>query len=271
MREVSGSAGTELGYGTGIPILGQSAALRQVIELAKNVARTNASVFLSGESGTGKELVAQFIHQNSRRSSRSMVSVNCAAIPDNLVESEMFGHVAGAFTGAVSDKKGLMEIASGGTLFLDELTEMPMPTQAKLLRVIQDGVIRRVGSTKTDVMAEVRFIASMNEDAAEALEEKRLRKGLYYRLRVFPIHIPPLRERPEDIEALAEAFLDEFWTRHRGKGTRSPGLYAGSPRGTTGTPLARQRARTSEHHRVYRRAATPRATTWTRRYPLLRG
>ena len=211
------SAGTELGYGTEIPILGQSAALGRVIDMATSVARTDASVFLSGESGTGKELVAQFIHQNSRRSSRSMVSVNCAAIPDNLVESEMFGHVAGAFTGALSDKKGLMEIASGGTLFLDELTEMPMPTQAKLLRVIQDGVIRRVGSTKTDVLAELRFIASTNEDAAEALKEKRLRKDLYYRLRVFPIHIPPLRERPEDVETLAEAFLNEFWTRHRGK------------------------------------------------------
>ena len=211
------SAGTELGYGTEIPILGRSAALGRVMDMAKSVARTNASVFLSGESGTGKELVAQFIHQNSRRSSRSMVSVNCAAIPDNLVESEMFGHVAGAFTGAVSDKKGLMEIASGGTLFLDELTEMPIATQAKLLRVIQDGVIRRVGSTKTDVLAEVRFISSTNEDAVEALKEKRLRKDLYYRLRVFPIHIPPLRERPDDIEVLAECFLGEFWIRHRGK------------------------------------------------------
>ena len=206
-----------LGYGADIPILGRSAALRQVIDMARSVARTNATVFLSGESGTGKELVAQFIHQNSRRSSRPMVSINCAAIPDNLVESEMFGHVAGAFTGAVSDKQGLMEIASGGTLFLDELTEMPIPTQAKLLRVIQDGVIRRVGSTDTDVVAEVRFISSTNEDPAEALEEKRLRGDLYYRLRVFPIHIPPLRERPEDIEILAESALDEFWIRHRGK------------------------------------------------------
>ena len=206
-----------LGFGAEIPILGQSAALRRVIDLARSVARTDAAVFLSGESGTGKELVAQFIHQHSRRSSRSMVSINCAAIPDNLVESEMFGHVAGAFTGAVSDKKGLMEVASGGTLFLDELTEMPMPTQAKLLRVIQDGVIRRVGNTETNVLAEVRFISSANEDPAEALKEKRLRGDLYYRLRVFPIHIPPLRERQDDIATLAEAFLDEFWMRHRGK------------------------------------------------------
>ena len=146
-----------------------------------------------------------------------MVSINCAAIPDALVESEMFGHVAGSFTGALGDKKGLLEIASGGTLFLDELTAMPMATQAKLLRVIQDGVIRRVGSTKTDALAEVRFITSTNEDPAEAIEQKRLRKDLYYRLRVFPINIPPLRERPEDVDALSEYYLEEFWTRHRGK------------------------------------------------------
>jgi DNA-binding NtrC family response regulator len=216
--------GIELGHGAEIPILGQSEALKKVIEVARRVARTDATVFLHGESGTGKELVAQYIHQISRRSSRSMVSLNCAAIPDTLVESEMFGHVAGSFTGAINDKKGLLEIASGGTLFLDELTEMPMQTQAKLLRVIQDGVIRRVGSTKTDALAEVRFITSTNEDPAEAVKEKRLRSDLYYRLRVFPIYLPPLRERPEDIETLAEAFLDEFWARHRGRDADRPTL-----------------------------------------------
>ena len=211
------SRGTELGDGTKIPMLGQSAAFKRVIDVARSVARTDATVFLTGESGTGKDVVAQFIHETSRRSSQSMVPLNCAAIPDNLVESEMFGHVAGSFTGALGDKKGLLEIASGGTLFLDELTAMPMPTQAKLLRVIQDGMIRRVGSTKIDAIAEVRFITSTNEDPAEAIEQGRLRKDLYYRLRVFPIHIPPLRERPEDIDELAEFYLDEFWTRHRGK------------------------------------------------------
>jgi DNA-binding NtrC family response regulator len=214
--------GTEMGYGTKLPMLGQSGAFKQVVEAARSVARTDATVFLNGESGTGKDLVAQFIHQTSRRSSQSMVSLNCAAIPDNLVESEMFGHVAGSFTGALGDKKGLLEIASGGTLFLDELTAMPMPTQAKLLRVIQDGVIRRVGSTKTDALAEVRFITSTNEDPLEAIEQKRLRKDLYYRLRVFPINIPPLRERPEDIDALSEYYLEEFWTRHRGKEVDRP-------------------------------------------------
>jgi DNA-binding NtrC family response regulator len=214
--------GTELAYGEEFAILGRSPALKRVIDQAKKVARTDATVFLHGESGTGKELIAQFIHQTSRRSSRSIVSLNCAAIPDSLVESEMFGHVAGSFTGALNDKQGLMEIASGGTLFLDELTEMPMPTQAKLLRVIQDGVIRRVGSTKTDAMVEVRFITSTNDDPAEAIKEKRLRKDLYYRLRVVPIYIPPLRERLEDVEGLAEAFLDEFWSRHRGRDLDRP-------------------------------------------------
>jgi len=212
----------EIGYGTNLPMLGQSDAFKRVIEAARSVARTDATVFLNGESGVGKDLVARFIHQTSRRSSQSMVSLNCAAIPDNLVESEMFGHVAGSFTGALGDKKGLLEIASGGTLFLDELTAMPMATQAKLLRVIQDGVIRRVGSTKTDALAEVRFITSTNDDPLEAIRQKRLRKDLYYRLRVFPINIPPLRERPDDIEALGEYYLEKFWTRHRGKDLERP-------------------------------------------------
>jgi len=216
------SRGTEVGHGATVPMFGQSAAFARVIDAARKVARTDATVFLTGESGTGKDVVAQFIHQTSRRSSQSMIALNCAAIPDNLVESEMFGHVAGSFTGALGDKKGLLEVASGGTLFLDELTAMPMPTQAKLLRVIQDGMIRRVGSTKVDAIAEVRFITSTNEDPAEAIKEERLRKDLYYRLRVFPIHIPPLRERPDDIEELAEFYLDEFWTRHRGKEFERP-------------------------------------------------
>jgi len=216
------SRGTEIGFGAKIPMLGQSAAFKRVIDVARSVARTDAAVFLNGESGTGKDLVAQFIHQTSRRSSQSMVALNCAAIPDNLVESELFGHVAGSFTGAMGDKKGLLETASGGTLFLDELTAMPMPTQAKLLRVIEDGVIRRVGSVKTDALAELRFISSTNDDPVEAIEQGRLRRDLYYRLRVFPIDIPPLRERPDDIEALSEFFLDDFWTRHRGKELELP-------------------------------------------------
>jgi DNA-binding NtrC family response regulator len=204
------------------PIYGVSLALKSVIAIADKVARTDASVFITGESGTGKEVIAQYIHARSQRRSRELVPVNCAAIPDALLESEMFGHVEGAFTGAVRDKKGLLEVASGSTLFLDELTELPLPTQAKLLRVLQDGIVRRVGSTKTDAVVDVRFIAATNRDPAKALQDGTLRRDLHYRLRVVPIHIPPLRDRPEDIPVLAEAFLAEFWRQHRASGSPRP-------------------------------------------------
>ena len=205
-----------------VPLYGHSAALRSVIDLATKVARTDASVFITGESGTGKELVAQYIHFNSRRRSREMVSLNCAAIPEALLESEMFGHVEGAFTGAVREKEGLLEVANGSTLFLDELTELPLPTQAKLLRVLQDGVVRRVGSTKTDAVVNIRFIAATNRDPMRAIDDGSLRKDLHYRLRVVPIHIPPLRDRPEDIPVLAARFLDTFWAQHREPGSPAP-------------------------------------------------
>ncbi|MDZ7778643.1 MAG: sigma-54 dependent transcriptional regulator [Gemmatimonadota bacterium] len=205
-----------------VKLYGQSDALRKVIGLAEKVARTDASVFITGESGTGKEVIAQYIHLHSRRQSREMVPVNCAAIPEDLLESEMFGHVEGAFTGAVREKEGLLEVANGGTLFLDELTELPMSTQAKLLRVLQDGVVRRVGSTKTDAVVNVRFIAATNRDPMEAIAAGHLRKDLHYRLRVVPIDIPPLRERPEDVPVLARKFLDEFWAQHRDAGTEPP-------------------------------------------------
>jgi transcriptional regulator with PAS, ATPase and Fis domain len=173
-------------------------------------------------------LVAQYIHLHSRRNSRELVPVNCAAIPEALLESEMFGHVEGAFTGAVRDKEGLLEVANGGTLFLDELTELPLPTQAKLLRVLQDGVVRRVGSTKTDAVVNVRFIAATNRDPMKAIEDGSLRKDLHYRLRVVPIHIPPLRERPEDIPVLVERFLEQFWAQHREPGAPPPTLSQGA-------------------------------------------
>ncbi len=197
-----------------VRLLGESPSFHRVMELARKVARTDAAVFITGESGTGKEMVAQFIHEHSRRSSRELVAVNCAAIPESLLESEMFGHVQGAFTGAVREKPGLMEEANGGTLLLDELAEMSMSTQAKLLRVIQDGVVRRVGSTKTDAVVNVRFIAATNRDPGEAVRDGSLREDLYYRLRVVPIHIPPLRERPEDIEVLIRHFLQHYWSHH---------------------------------------------------------
>lgn len=205
-----------------VKLYGQSDSLRKVIALAEKVARTDASVFITGESGTGKEVIAQYIHLHSRRRSREMVPVNCAAIPEELLESEMFGHVEGAFTGAVREKEGLLEVANGGTLFLDELTELPMSTQAKLLRVLQDGVVRRVGSTKTDAVVNVRFIAATNSDPMEAIAAGHLRKDLHYRLRVVPIHVPPLRERPEDIPVLAKQFLQEFWAQHRDPETTTP-------------------------------------------------
>jgi len=207
-------------------VYGQSQSLRQIIELAEKVARTDASVFITGESGTGKEVIAQYIHKHSRRRSRELVSLNCAAIPEPLLESEMFGHVEGAFTGAVKDKQGLLEVANGGTLFLDELSELPLPTQAKLLRVLQDGAVRRVGSTKTDAVVNVRFIAATNRDPAKAIEDGSLRRDLHYRLRVVPIHIPPLRERTDDIPVLAEQFLEKLWVQHREPGAPVPRLSA---------------------------------------------
>jgi DNA-binding NtrC family response regulator len=205
-----------------VALLGKSAAFLNVIRLAERVARTDASVFLTGESGSGKEVIAQFIHRHSRRTARPLVAINCAALPETLLESEMFGHCKGAFTGAVRDKPGLLETADGGSFFLDELTEMSQPIQAKLLRVIQDGVVRRVGSEVTDATVDVRFIAAMNRDPREAVDDGILRKDLYYRLSVVPICVPPLRERAEDIPLLVEHFLGVYWRKHRDHGTAPP-------------------------------------------------
>jgi DNA-binding NtrC family response regulator len=199
------------GHSSEAGLLGSSAAFRNVVALARKVAATDASVFISGESGTGKEQIAQFIHQNSRRSSRQIVAVNCAALPEALLESEMFGHVQGAFTGATRDKPGLLETANGGTLFLDEITEMPAVLQAKLLRVIQDGVVRRLGSNATNAVVTVRFISATNRDLSSPSEQDAMRSDLFYRLCVVPIRIPPLRERTGDIPVLAEHFLARYW------------------------------------------------------------
>jgi DNA-binding NtrC family response regulator len=203
-------------------LIGKSRAFLNAIRLAEKVARTDASVFLTGESGSGKEVFANFIHMHSRRAPRPMVAVNCAALPETLLESEMFGHVKGSFTGAVRDKGGLLKSADGGTFFLDELTEMSQSIQAKLLRVIQDGVVRRVGSETVDARVNVRFIAATNRDPHTAVEEGILRKDLYYRLSVVPIHIPPLRERLEDIPLMAAHFLELYWRRHRDAGSAVP-------------------------------------------------
>ena len=203
-------------------ILGESPALKQTIALADRTARTDASVFIYGESGTGKELIAQFIHEKSRRAERPMLAVNCAALPEPLLESEMFGHRKGSFTGAHKDHQGLLEAADGGTLFLDEITEMSMGIQAKLLRVIQDGKLRRVGSDRIDSTVDVRFIAATNQSPDEAVAQGRLREDLYYRLRVVPIVVPPLRERTQDIPILAEHFLRQYWRKHRPKNAPIP-------------------------------------------------
>src|SRR5207302_79891 len=177
--------------GDRVAVLGNAAKYNEVIALARRVAATDASVFITGESGSGKELIAQFIHHHSRRSSRPVVAVNCAALPETLLESEMFGHCKGAFTGAVRDKPGLLEVANGGTMFLDELIEMSKPIQAKLLRVIQDGVVRRVGSETTDAVVNVRFIAATNRDAEEAVASGALRE-------------PGADVRPEDIPCISD-------------------------------------------------------------------
>ncbi|MDF1502858.1 sigma-54 dependent transcriptional regulator [Roseisolibacter sp. H3M3-2] len=203
-------------------LIGDAPAFRQAIAMAKRVAGTDASVMIFGESGTGKELIAQFIHRHSRRGQRKLVPVNCAAIPGALLESEMFGHKKGAFTGADRDKAGLLEVANGGTFFLDELGEMPMPLQAKLLRVLQDGVVRRVGSEKQDAVVDVRFVSATNRDPREAVQNGLLREDLFYRLCVVPIRLPALRQRPEDIPLLARHFLQRFWGRHRKAGVPLP-------------------------------------------------
>lgn len=205
-----------------VTVLGISPAFRQVMDVARQVAKTDASVFITGESGTGKELIAQFIHHQSRRHRKALVPLNCAALPETLLESEMFGHMKGSFTGAIRDKPGLLEIADGGTMFLDEITEMSQPIQAKLLRVIQDGVVRRVGSTKTDAIVNVRFIAATNQNPHEAVEARQLRQDLFFRLGVVPIRVPALRERPEDIPVLAEHFLLRYWKRHRDRSMDPP-------------------------------------------------
>jgi DNA-binding NtrC family response regulator len=221
-RDLNNELEKRHGHSEKVTVLGKSPAFLRAIDLARKVARTDASVFITGESGTGKEMIAQFIHHHSRRSSRPLVAVNCAALPETLLESEMFGHVKGAFTGAIRDKPGLLETANGGTFFLDELTEMSQPIQAKLLRVIQDGVVRRVGSESTDAVVSVRFVAATNRDPVSATDEGVLRRDLYYRLSVVPIRVPPLRERLEDIPLLAEHFLAIYWARHRDYGTPRP-------------------------------------------------
>jgi two-component system response regulator HydG len=199
-------------------IIGRSRVMRELMERIVRVAQTDATVLVSGESGTGKELVARAIHAHSRRAEQPFVPVNCAAIPDTLLESELFGHARGAYTGAVRARRGLLEQASGGTFFFDEVGETSLAFQAKLLRALQEGEVRRIGENGA-ISIDLRIVSATNVDLKQAIAERRFREDLYYRLNVVPIRVPPLRERPEDIPLLAEHFLARFdernETRHR--------------------------------------------------------
>jgi two-component system response regulator PilR (NtrC family) len=190
-------------------LIGRSPKMKAIFQLIRNVAGTGSTVMISGESGTGKELIARAIHYNSGRGERPFVSINCGALPDELLESELFGHVKGSFTGATSHKKGLFEVANGGTIFLDEIGETSSAMQIKLLRVLQERRIRRVGGTE-EMDVDVRVITATNQDLDRMVRDREFREDLYYRINVIAIRMPPLREKPEDIPALAEHFLTKY-------------------------------------------------------------
>jgi formate hydrogenlyase transcriptional activator len=193
---------TEAAFGD---VVGESPAVLGVLASVRHVAKTDSTVLVTGETGTGKELIVRAIHDLSRRKDKLLVKVNCAALPAGVIESELFGHERGAFTGALTRKVGRFELANRGTLFLDEIGDLPLELQAKLLRVLQDGEFERVGGTQT-LKVDVRLIAATNRDLERAVSEERFRADLYYRLNVFPIVIPPLRERKQDIPRLARHF-----------------------------------------------------------------
>ncbi len=199
-------------------MVGSSRAMKEIFALIEQIATSNVSVLITGESGTGKEMVARTLHELSTRKARPFVAVNCAAIPESLIESELFGHEKGAFTGAAERRMGCFELASGGTLLLDELGEMPVATQAKLLRVLEERKLRRLGG-RIEQDVDVRVLAATNRDPAEAVANGQLRSDLYYRLNVFHIHMPPLREHMEDIPAMAEAMILEMNQKHNRKVT----------------------------------------------------
>src|SRR5579875_3228879 len=201
-------------------MVGTSQPMKDVFSLIERVAPTNVSVLITGESGTGKELVAKTLHELSPRKNKPFVAVNCAAIPETLIESEIFGHEKGAFTGAVERRAGCFELAEEGTLLLDEIGEMPVGTQAKLLRVLEDHKLRRLGS-KVESPVDVRVIAATNKNPEAAVDSGHLRADLYYRLNVFNIHMPPLREHKEDIPAIVESMIQDMNTKH---GRKVPGV-----------------------------------------------
>lgn len=197
-------------------MIGESDAMGNIRSIIANTAKSNGRVLITGENGTGKEMIARNIHRLSDRAEKPFVEVNCAAIPENLIESELFGHEKGAFTGAVGSKPGKFEVADTGTIFLDEVADMSLPTQAKVLRVLQEMVFEHVGGVKT-ISVDVRVIAATNKDLAEEIRRGNFREDLYYRLNVIPIHVPPLRERIADIAPLVEYFMEQFCTMNNRK------------------------------------------------------
>jgi DNA-binding NtrC family response regulator len=201
----------ETGFGA---MVGSSPAMKKIFEIVERVAPTDVSVLITGESGTGKELVAREIHRRSGRSGMPFIALNCAALPDSLIESELFGHEKGAFTGAVARRRGKFELADGGTLLLDEIGDMALVTQAKVLRVLEEKQFERLGSSET-LTSDVRIVCATHRDLAQAIEASEFREDLYYRIHVVTIEIPPLRDRPQDIESLLEHFAARFTEKYR--------------------------------------------------------
>ena len=197
----------------GTSIIGESASIKAILAMIEKVAPSDARVLITGQNGAGKELVARALHDNSNRSKASFIEVNCAAIPSELIESELFGHEKGAFTSAVKDKKGKFELASGGTLFLDEIGDMSLSAQAKVLRALQENLIQRVGGEK-DIKVDCRILAATNKDLRTEISEGRFREDLFHRLAVIPIHVPSLNERKDDIPLLADYFLGKICDEH---------------------------------------------------------
>jgi DNA-binding NtrC family response regulator len=205
----------DLKQSRGFPnVIARSDKMKQLFELMKMVAPTDASVLIHGENGTGKELIAAAIHEHSKRAAQPFIRINCAAIPSDLIESELFGHRKGSFTGAIADKVGLIEMANGGSLLLDEIGEMPAALQVKLLRVLQEREFRPVGSTRT-IRPDFRLICSTNVEINEALESRKIREDLYFRINTVTLAVPPLRDRPDDIPLLAQHFIEKFAARHQ--------------------------------------------------------
>ena len=229
-------------------VVGRSARMRAVFEFLRVIGNSDSTVLVTGESGTGKEVTATLIHQNSRRRHHPFVAVSCALFSETLIESELFGHERGAFTGAIKDRPGRFELAEGGTIFLDDIDDVPLSMQVKLLRVLQNRTIERLGGTRT-VPVNVRVIAGSKRDLKQLVAEGKFREDLYYRLNVLPLTLPPLRERREDVPVLMEHFLDRYFKR---RNEDVPAVSDAVRQAFMRYSLARQRARARERVRAHR-------------------